>query len=135
MKYRTPSKNNPYWVEPERYRAAVHFCRCYPLWLKELESLPDSSKAITYDGDKVQTSGGYDVTSALALKRVEVERKVDLIRTTAMITNAELWEWIIKGVTENVTARDLIQQGMPCSERYFTKIRGVFYYYLSRRIT
>ena len=134
MKYRRPSKNNPYWIEPELYDTVVHFCRCYPLWLKELSTLPDSSKAISYDKDRVQTSGGYDVTSALALKRVEVERKVDLIRTTAMIANSEIWEWIVKGTTENYSVQDLIQKGMPCSRSYYSKVRGYFYYLLSKRI-
>ena len=135
MRYRRPNKNDPYWVEPEIYDYVVHFCRSYPVWLKELETLPDSSKAITYDGDRVQTSGGYDITSALALKRVEVERKVDLIRSTAMIVNPELWEWIIKGTTEKgVTIEDLIAQGMPANKNTFAKLRKVFYYYLSKRI-
>lgn len=134
MKYRRPNKNSPYYLPPEIYDNVVTFCRCYPVWVKELETLPDSSKAITYDTDKVQTSGGYDVTSALALKRVELERKVDLIRTTAMITNAELWEWLIKGTTEKYTIQELIQQGMPCSRGHYTKIRGYFYYMLSKRI-
>ena len=135
MQYRRPRKNDPYWVEPEIWDNVVHFCRCYPLWLKELETLPDSSKAISYEGDRVQTSGNYDVTSALALKRVEVERKVDLLRTTAMIVSPELWEWILKGTTEkNVTIEDLIAQGMPTNKNHYAKLRKYFYYLISRRI-
>ena len=134
MRYRRPSKSSPYYLPPEIYDNVVSFCRCYPLWVKELQTLPDSSKAITYDQDKVQSSGGYDVTSTLALKRVEIERKVDLIRTTAMITSPELWEWLIRGTTQRVTIQDLIQQGMPCSRSHYTKIRGYFYYLISKRI-
>jgi hypothetical protein len=135
MQYRRPKKDDPYWVEPEIWDNVVHFCRCYPVWLKELETLPDSSKAISYDGDRVQTSGNYDVTSALALKRVEVERKVDLLRTTAMIVSPELWEWILKGTTEKgVTIEDLIAQGMPTNKNHYAKLRKYFYYLISKRI-
>lgn len=135
MQYRRPKKDDPYWVEPEIWDNVVHFCRCYPIWLKELETLPDSSKAISYDGDRVQTSGNYDVTSALALKRVEVERKVDLLRTTAMIVSPELWEWILKGTTEKgVTIEDLIAQGMPTNKNHYAKLRKYFYYLISKRI-
>ena len=135
MQYRRPSKKNPYYVEPELFDNVVSFCRCYPLWLKELETLPDPSKAIVYDKEKVQTSGGYDSTSALALKRVDIERKVDIIRTTAIIVSPDLWEWIIKGTTtRGVRIDDLIAQGMPCNKNYYAKIRGYFYYLLSKRI-
>ena len=135
MQYRRPKKDDPYWVEPEIWDNVVHFCRCYPVWLKELETLPDSSKAISHDGDRVQTSGNYDVTSALALKRVEVERKVDLLRTTAMIVSPELWEWILKGTTEKgVTIEDLIAQGMPTNKNHYAKLRKYFYYLISKRI-
>ena len=135
MQYRRPKKKSPYFVEPEIFDNVVTFCRCYPLWVKELQTVPDSSRAITYDKDKVQTSGGYNVTEALALKRVEIEHKVDLIRTTAMISSPDLWEWIIKGTTEKgVTINDLINQGMPCNKNHYAKIRAYFYYLLSKRI-
>ena len=134
MSYRRPSKSSPYWVEPELFDTVVHFCRCYPMWKKELETLPDSSKAITYDSDKVQTSGGYDVTSALALKRVEIERKINLIDTAAQTVDREIWKWIVKGTTEKYTFQQLKQQGIPCERNYFSKRKSEFYYLLSKRI-
>ena len=135
MQYRRPRKNDPYWVEPEIYDTVVHFCRCYPLWIKELKTLPNSNKAITYDGDKVQSSGENDPTYAIAIKRVEIERKVDLIRTTAMIVSPELWEWLIKGTTtKGITIEDLIAQGMPTNKSKYATLRKIFYYYLSKRI-
>ena len=121
MSYKRPSRRSKYYLPPQIYDNVVTYCRCYPIWLKELQTLPDTSKAITYDQDKVQSSGGYDATAELALKRVELERKIDLIRTTAMITNSQMWEWILKYVTEkNVTIDDLIAQGMPCHRNTFS---------------
>lgn len=132
---RRPRRSSKYWIEPELFDNVVTFCRCYPLWVRELQTLPDGNRAIQYDKDKVQTSNQYDATAELALKRVETERKVNLIRTTAMIASPELWEWIIKGVTTNdYTIEELIRQGMPASRNYYSKVKSYFYYLLSRRI-
>lgn len=132
---RRPKHTSKYWVEPEIFDNVVTFCRCYPLWVKELQTLPDGSKAIQYDKDKVQSSSDYDATADLALKRVEIERKVNLILTTAQTASPELWEWIIKGVTSNdYTVNELIQQGMPASINHFSNIKRYFYYLLSKRI-
>ena len=132
---RRPRRTSKYWIEPELFDNVVTFCRCYPLWVRELQSLPDDNRAIQYDKDKVQTSNQYDATAELALKRVETERKVNLILTTAKIASPELWEWIVKGVTTNdYTIEELIRQGMPASRNHYSKLKSYFYYLLSRRI-
>ena len=85
MRYRKPRKTSKYWVEPEIFDNVGAFCRCYPLWVKELQTLPDGSRAIRYDKDKVQSSGDYDATAELAMKRVGIEQKVNLIESTAQM--------------------------------------------------
>ena len=135
MRYRKPKRTSKYWVEPEIFDNVVTFCRCYPIWLKELQTLPDPSRAIRYDGDKVQSTGGYDSTAELAMRRLEVERKVNLIITTAQAASPDLWEWIIKWVTtKDYTVQDLINQGMPAGKNYFNTAKAKFYYLISKRI-
>lgn len=134
MRLYAPKKKTKFWVPPEEYKLAIHWCRCYPVWLKELESLPDTSKAVTYDSDKVQTSGGYDATAELAIRRNELAKKVRLINDVAKMVTADLNEWLIKGVTENYTAEQLIQQGMPCSRNLYYQKKQKFYYILAKRI-
>ena len=135
MRYRKPRKTSKYWVEPEIFDNVVTFCRCYPLWVKELQTLPDGSRAIRYDKDKVQSSGDYDATAELAMKRVGIEQKVNLIETTAQMASSELWEWIIKGVTsKDYTVQDLIAQGMPAGKDLYSQKRAYFYYLISKRI-
>ena len=132
---RRPKRTSKYWIEPEIFDNVVTFCRCYPVWVKELQSLPDGNRAIQYDKDKVQSSGNYDATATMALKRLEIERKVNTILTTAKIASPELWEWIIKDVTSSdYSVTDLIQQGMPASVNHYTNVRRYFYYLLSTRI-
>lgn len=135
MKFRTPTRASKYWTEPRLYKHAISWCLCYPLWKKELESLPDASKAIDYAKDKVQTSNDYDATAELAFKRVELEHKVNILETTAKIVAPDMYEWIIKGVTEeNMRVEDLIAQGMPCSKNVYFRLRQQFYHLISKRI-
>ena len=132
---RRPKRTSKYWVEPEIFDNVVTFCRCYPIWVRELMTLPDGNRAIQYDKDRVQSSGDYDATAELAMKRIEIERKVNLVRTTAKIASPELWEWILKDVTSReIKVDDLIAQGMPASANYYAKLRKYFYYLLSKRI-
>ena len=133
--YRTPTKKSKYWTEPKLYKHAISWCLCYPLWKRELETLPDASKAIDYAKDKVQTSNDYDATAELALKRVELEHKVNILETTARIVAPDLFEWLIKGVTEdNIMVEDLIAQGMPCGKNLYYRLRQQFYHLISKRI-
>ncbi len=134
MRTYAPKKKTKYWLPPEEYRLAVHWCKCYSVWLKELETLPDTSKAVTYDSDKVQTSGGYDATAELAIRRTELAKKVWTVNYVASQAAPDLWKWILKGTTENYTADQLIQQGMPCSRNHYYQKRQKFYYLLARRI-
>ena len=135
MKHRAPTKRSKYWIEPTLYKHAISWCLCYPAWIKELETLPDANKGIDYSKDKVQSSGNYDTTSETAMKRVELERKVNILETTAKVVAGDLSEWIVRGVTEEeVRADDLIAQGMPCCKSVFYKLRQKFYYMIARKI-
>lgn len=133
--FRTPTRNSKYWTEPTLYKHAISWCLCYPLWKRELETLPDASKAIDYAKDKVQTSSDYDATAEMALKRVELEHKVNLLETTARLVAPDMYQWLIKGVTtENVIVEDLIAQGMPCCKNLYYRYRQKLYHLLSKRI-
>lgn len=135
MQYRRPRRKSKYWVEPEIFDSVVTYCRCYPLWVKELQTLPDTSKAIVYDKDRVQTSGDYDATAETAMRREELARKVKLIEDTASEAAPEMRAWLIRGVTDKgVTLNDLLAQGMPWNKNVYAKARAYFYYLMSRRI-
>lgn len=135
MKFRPPSKRSPYWIEKEDYRAAVYWCKRYPLWVKELSMLPDTSKAITYDTDKVQTSSDYDATADTAIKRAEILSKVMLLESIAKFVMPECPKYLIRGVTEEgVKVDDLIASGMPFSRNLYQRKRQQFYYLIAKRI-
>ena len=55
MKYRTLSEKNTYYLPKEEYLTAIHYALRYPLMLAELNDARDTSSAIRYDKDCVQT--------------------------------------------------------------------------------
>lgn len=133
--YRTPTKKSQYYVDPPLYKHAISWCLCYPLWKKELETLPDANKAIDYAKDKVQSSSDYDATASLAMKRLDLESKVNLLETTARLVMPDAAKYLIRGVTEeDITPEELIRAGMPyCKNLYYLR-RQKFYYLLAKRI-
>lgn len=134
MRYRTPSKRSKYHIPKEDYITAVHWSLRYPDWIKELRTLPDTSKAITYDTDKVQTSGGYDATAETAIRREELSKKADLLESTVREVAGDLYEWLLKGVTLGFNYWQLQQLGMPATDKEFYERRQHYYFLLSKRI-
>lgn len=135
MRFRSPSKKSPWWTPKEDYRAAVYWAKRYPLWIKELQTLPDTSKGIDYSIDKVQTSSSYDATADTAIRRSEILSKVVLLEGIAKAVMPECPKFLIRGVTEEgVTVEDLINSGMPFGKNLYLRKRQQFYHLLSKRI-
>ena len=112
----------------------VHICRQYPSWIAELRIQPDTSKAITYDRDRVQTSISGDSTADLAMRRTELARKAKLLEDTAKTVAGGMAEWLILGVCYGMTYYQLQERGIPCGKDLYYNMRRKFYYQMSQRI-
>lgn len=112
----------------------LHFGRQYENWVKELRKIPDTSKAITYDADKVQTSGGFDPCAEMAMRRHMIERKKKLVDDTVEEVAPEIAEYLLLGVGYGFTFYQLKAEGMPCEKDMYYTRRQRFYYELSRKI-
>lgn len=132
--YRTPRKTSKYYVPGEVYLTTVHFCRQYPLWMQELETEPDTSKGISYDKERVQSSSQYDATSDIAMRRQMIAQKKKLVDDTAEAVAGIMSQWIILGVSHGLTYYQLKQQGIPCGKNMYYALRQRFYYEISRQI-
>ena len=133
-KVKTPTERSRWWIPKEDFKTAVHWALRYPLWVAELSIEPDTSRAIVYDKDKVQTSNDFDATCELAMRREELSRKKDLLENVVRIAGPEIYKYLLIGVTEGLTVDELIDKGMPCSKDYYVDRRQRFYYELSMRI-
>lgn len=134
FKVKTPTKNSKYWVPIEDFKTALHWSLRYPLWIAELSIEPDTSQAIRYDKDKVQTSGGYDSTMETAIRRDELRRKAELLEGTVKKVAPDIYKYLLLGVTQGRTVYQLIDEGMPCSKDYFIERRQQYYYEISKKI-
>ncbi len=128
------SEKNEYYLPKEEFLTVLHFSLQYPHWVKELQQEPDTSKAITYDGEKVQTSGGYDAAAETAMRRYMLEKKKKLVEDTAREVAPEIYDYLILSVAYGWTFWQLQGKGMPCSKNTFYTLRRRFYYELSKRI-
>lgn len=133
-KYRVLSEKNKYSIPKEDYLTAIHYALRYPLWIEELRTAADTGKAISYDREKVQTSGGYDTTAETAIRMAEVSSKVNLIDEIIRNVAEEIENYLRRGVCYGLTFDQLKAQGMPCERDAYYLRRRHFYYELSKRI-
>ena len=136
MKYRPLSKKNKYFIPKEDYLTAIHYSLRYPIWKEELDSYADTSKAIVYDKDRVQSSGDYDSTfeAAVRITDSEMAHKVQMIDNIITQVSKGMDYWLKLGVCYGLTFDQLKGKGMPCERDMFYEIRRHYYYELSKRI-
>ena len=135
-KYRPPSEKSKYHVPKEDYLTAIHYSLRYPLWKEEVESMADTSKAITYDKDKVQSSSGYDSTFEAAVKIVESDKqhKMQIVDYTIQRVAGDLDYWLRLGVCYGLTFDQLKGKGMPCERDAYYLMRRKYIFELVKRI-
>lgn len=135
-KGRRPTKKSKHYVAPALWDHAITFCRCYPLWKAEL-SVCDSSRAIRYDKDRVQTSGDFDPTETLGIRRAELQKKVDIVeQAAAEATVSEvIQELLILGVTHGLSYDTLsAKYGIPCGYRQYHECRRTMIKHVADKI-
>lgn len=134
MKNRILSEKNEFYLPKEEFLTVLHFALQYPRWCEELRTDPDTSRAIRYDEDRVQTSGGYDSTAETAMRRKAIADKKKLVEEVAMAAGKEIYPYLLRGATGGFTFWQLRQQGMPCEKTMYYERRRKFYYLLAQKI-
>lgn len=133
-KYRTLSEKNKYYIPKEDYLTAIHYSLRYPLWLAELQDVRDTSTAIRYDKDRVQSSPSDDMIVNAALRASEISMKIDLVDNMIRQCAEGMDHFLRLGVCYGLTFYQLKEKGMPCERDMYYRIRQRYYYELSRRI-
>ena len=133
-KYRVPSTKNKYYIPKEDYLTAIHYSLRYPLWLAELNDAEDTSTAIRYDLDKVQTSPSANTVFNAAEKSIALREKIELIDGLIAMCAEGMEHFLRLGVCYGLTFDQLKIKGLPCEKDMYYRIRRRYYYELSRRI-
>lgn len=124
-----------YGISGKRYKELCGFCEQYPEWKEKLLELTPTAKAQKADGIPYsRTNAISDETSSIAIKRAEIQEKIDLIEHTAKEADPEIWELIIKSACYEMPfwyLRDIMR--IPYSERCFFDKRRYFFYLLDKK--
>ncbi len=112
-----------------------YYCLQYQEWKDELRYNSSNLKAInTSEGTtSVYTSDGIE---KLAIRRIDLEAKCELIESSAREADSEIQDYIIKAVTnEGITYHYLKTiMNIPCGQRQWYEIRRKFYWILSKKM-
>ena len=125
-----------YSLDKHELLSAIHYALRYRKWRDEYDALSDSGKGISYDKDRVQSSGDYNPVEAAGIRRAELSTRINLIEQTAKETDPELYEWILQGVTDDFAtfkSRSTFK-GMPCGKDKYYYSRRKFFFLLSQKI-
>ena len=135
-KYRTPKPSSKYAIPKEDYLTAIHYSLRYPLWKEEVETMADTSRAITYDKDKVQSSNCYDSTYEAAVRIAESNKqhKIQLIDDIIALVANGMDYWLRLGVCYGLTFNQLKGKRMPCEKDTYYTMRRRYYYELIKVI-
>ena len=133
-KYRPPSNKAKYFIPKEDYLTAIHHSLRYPLWCEELKAASDTSMAIQYDKDRVQTSSSYDSTADTAIRMSEITDKINTVDNTIHLVANGLDYFLRLGVCYGLSFDQLKGKGMPCERDTYYLMRRHYYYELSKRI-
>lgn len=112
-----------------------HYCLQYNEWKDELKYKCDTVHSIEIT-DMPINHNNVDATQKLAIRRAELSRKCEIIEQTAVETDSEIYQYILKAVTnEGITYNYLSTvMNIPCGKDMYYDRRRKFYWLLSQKI-
>lgn len=123
------SQDNKYYISKERYYELKHFCLQYPEWKKAYSLLESSVHAYGWSPDHIKSTEHGDPTAERAIRMAYLSGKIELVEKCAKQSDPELYEYILKAVTEGYTYTYLTSiMGMPASRNmYYDRYRKFFW--------
>lgn len=130
-----PINQSKYNISKHRFLELYHYCMQYQEWKDELKYMNDTVKSIDYSGE-IKGTGTESATEKLAIKRAELSKKCELIEQTAIEADADIYQYIIKGVTTEYATYKYLKEVMsiPCGKDMYYERRRKFYWLLSKKI-
>ena len=129
----TPPKK--YEISTHRFMQLYYHCLQYNEWKAELEAKCDTMRSINVYEAPISHRHA-DATQKLAMHRLELINKCELLERTAMEADATIGSYILKAVTnEDVTYNYLkMRCGIPCGKDMYYDRRKKFYWLLSQKL-
>lgn len=128
------SKKSKYYIDKDRKYELIHFCHQYPKWKEALRDVQGWSLPAQFGTEKVNT-GNYisdPVARAVAVSTFYKDR-MEMVEKAAYDCDPELCDYIIKGVTEDLTFDNLLMiHKIPCSRDTYYDRRAKFLWILDK---
>jgi hypothetical protein len=131
------SEKNKYWISRHRYYELKHFCLQYPLWKKAYAALDEFTIHSPMLEELRSTSNiPSDPTAKWGIARAYYSEKMDMVRKAAMAADEDLYIYILKAVTEELSYNYLkTRLGMPCGkDMYYDRYRKFFWILSKERL-
>ena len=123
------SEKSKYYIDKHRHYELKHFCLQYPTWKKAYAEFNDPSIPLSMI-DKMPTSNiPGDPTAKRAMMRAHYSEKIELIEKAAKEADRYLYDYILRGVTEQLSYTYLKSKlDIPCSkDMYYDRYRRFFW--------
>jgi hypothetical protein len=122
------SEKNKYWISKHRHYELKHFCLQYPMWKKAYATF---SNAISSSStERLPSSNVHgDPTARSAVNKLYYLERIELIEKAAMDADKELYTYILKAVTEELSYTYLkTKLKIPCGrDMYYDRYRRFFW--------
>ncbi|MBK5261275.1 MAG: hypothetical protein JJE17_01730 [Peptostreptococcaceae bacterium] len=128
-----PISYKKYDVTENRFREIYYFCLQYHEWKEELKENNNTlgSRVLSY----MPRGTPGNALEALVIKRARLIDKCELIEQAAIQADPELYQYIIKAVTNLDITYNYLKTTMaiPCGKNVFYERRRKFYWILSQK--
>jgi len=118
-----PLKLENYGISKELYNELRWFCLQYPAKVKRLNTLRNGFNDFRLS-DVPQGTDVSKPTEKRALRALRIREDIEAIEQAAIMVDAELYQYILRNVTEGVRFEEL---DVPCGRRQFFEARRVFF--------
>lgn len=124
-----------YGISKHKFAEVYHFCMQYNEWKDELKYKTETVKSVEISDMPASHTVGH-ATEDLALRRVELRRKCELVEQTAIEADGEIYQYILKAVTNEGISYDYLDKIMniPRGRNYYYDKRRKFYYLIAQKI-
>lgn len=130
------TSKSKYYISKHRYYELKHFCLQYCEWKEYIDYLYSklAPETVSFESIKSITNISDSSVESLAIAFVDCQSKIDMIENVAKETDKELWNYILKAVTEGVsyTKFDMVDN-IPCGKEKFYDRYRKFFWLLSKR--
>ena len=123
------SEKNKYWINKHRHYELKHFCLQYPTWKKAYVDL-DSVGIASSMSERIPTNNlPGDPTAKRAVAKAHLIERIEMVEKIAREADDYLWQYILKGVTENLSYTYLkTKLNIPCGkDMYYDRYRRFFW--------